>query len=149
MIPKKRACTNYGSKNFRLSLDILFQWINMVKTAALSGICISPTLHCIFRHTLPCSMVSRPFPMAIKFSAVTGKYTYRPSIPPSRNSPLYKYYTLLTRPSIFLPLDMDSADMVFTARYTSPSWPLTISSQGFSNPRFAMERLLWFLICSR
>ena len=25
----------------------------------------------------------------------------------------------------------------------------TISSQGFSNPRFAMERLLWFLICSR
>ena len=121
----------------------------MVKIAVLSGMCISPTLHCIFRHTLPWSRVSRPFPMAMKFSAVTGKYTYRPSIPPSRNSPSYRYCILLTRPSIFLPLDMDSADTVFTARYTSPSWSFTISSQGFSNPLFAMERLLWFFICSR
>ena len=95
--------------------------MNMVKIAVLSGMCISPTLHCIFRHTLPWSRVSRPFPIAMKFSAVTGKYTYRPSIPPSRNSPSYRYCILLTRPSIFLPLDMDSADTVLTARYTSPS----------------------------
>ena len=55
----------------------------MVNIALLSGMCISPTLHCILRYALQWIIMSLPVPVDVQQSDDAGKNTYLPSNPAS------------------------------------------------------------------